>query len=78
MSVQQGRFGMGNVRHRIVHLAMGASGGAAGLFSLARCPGTTCSSCFGCVGVGIGLVVIALFQAAPSPRRKIEKAMKEI
>jgi hypothetical protein len=57
---------------------MGASGGAAGLLSLARCPGTTCSSCFGCVGVGAGLTMIALFQAATSPQRKTEKVMKEI
>lgn len=67
---------MGSVKHRILHLAVGASGGVAGLFPLARCPGTICSSCFGCAGVGVGIVLIALlFNAVSSPRRKGEKVI---
>lgn len=69
---------MGSVKNRLVHLAMTASGGAAGLFSLVRCSGTTCSACFGCVGVGAGLVMVALFQAVSSSQRETEKVIEEI
>ncbi len=51
---------MKSLKHKLFSGMFGASGGLAGLFSLSRCPGSNCSSCFGCVGAGVGILFMVL------------------
>ena len=52
---------MGNLRAKFVSTALGASGSMAGLLSLSKCSGSGCTSCFGCAGAGIGILLLVLF-----------------
>ena len=52
---------MKSLKHKLFSSACGVSGGLAGLLSLSRCYGNGCSSCFGCVGAGAGILVVMLF-----------------
>ena len=45
--------------HQILYGLIGAAGGLAGVGPLSRCSGN-CSACFGCAGVGIGIVLILI------------------
>ncbi|MDI6729484.1 MAG: hypothetical protein QMD44_11240 [Thermodesulfovibrionales bacterium] len=51
---------MEGLKEKVLYSAIGASGGLTGLISLSKCPGNTCTSCFGCAGIGIGILLIAL------------------
>jgi len=52
---------MEKLKDKIVYGTLGASSGLVGLASFPRCSASTCTSCFGCAGAGIGIVLIALF-----------------
>lgn len=53
---------MENVRAKVVATALGASGSMAGLLSLSKCSGSICTSCFGCAGAGVGILLIVLLR----------------
>lgn len=44
---------------KILSGLIGASGGLAGMLPLARCSGH-CTTCFGCAGIGLGIVLILI------------------
>lgn len=52
---------MGNMRAKFVSTALGASSSMAGLLSISKCPGSTCTSCLGCAGVGMGILLIIMY-----------------
>jgi len=52
---------MENLRSKFVSAALGATGGMAGLLSLSGCPGGACSSCFGCAGAGLGVLLMFVY-----------------
>lgn len=52
---------MENLRANVISTALGVSSSLAGLLSLSKCPGSTCTSCFGCAGAGIGVMLLVLF-----------------
>ena len=52
---------MENLRAKFVSTALGASSSLAGLLSLSKCSGSTCASCFGCAGTGMGILLLLLF-----------------
>lgn len=52
---------MKNARARLVSSALGASGGLAGMLSLSNCTGGSCTSCFGCAGAGVGILLLVLY-----------------
>ena len=58
---------MEGFKDKILYSVIGASSGLTGLISLSRCPGNTCISCFGCAGVGIVVILIALFNKMNLP-----------
>ena len=68
---------MVSVRPKLLHMAAGASGGLAGIIPLLRCPGASCSSCYGCIGVGLGLGIAALFRAVATTTRKSKNKIEE-
>lgn len=51
---------MEKLRNRLLYTALGASSGLTGLASFSRCSGNACTSCFGCAGAGIGVLLILL------------------
>jgi hypothetical protein len=51
---------MENLRHKIIAAALGATGSLTGLAVFSRCGGGACSSCFGCAGAGVALVLAGL------------------
>ncbi len=52
---------MERLRNRLLYTALGASSGLTGLASFSRCSGNACTSCFGCAGAGIGVLLIVIF-----------------
>ncbi|MHB8882722.1 MAG: hypothetical protein ACYC69_14585 [Thermodesulfovibrionales bacterium] len=52
---------MEDLRTKIISTALGASSSMAGLLSLSKCSGSTCTSCFGCAGAGMGILLLVLF-----------------
>jgi len=52
---------MKKVKQQILYAFIGASGGLAGMIPLSRCGGN-CTACFGCAGVGLGIVLILIGQ----------------
>ena len=52
---------MGNLRHKIIAGALGATGSLTGLALFSRCAGGACSSCFGCAGAGVALILAGLW-----------------
>ncbi len=52
---------MNRLKHKVLSAILGLSSGLAGVFSINRCPGGgACSSCFGCAGVGAGVIMMIL------------------
>jgi len=51
---------MERLKHKLLYAAFGASSGLTGIASFSRCSGNACTSCFGCAGVGIGVLLLAL------------------
>jgi hypothetical protein len=52
---------MGNARAKLIASALGASSSLAGLLSLTKCSASNCTSCFGCAGAGVGVLMLVLF-----------------
>lgn len=52
---------MKKLKQQILYGLIGASGGLAGMVPLSRCGGN-CAACFGCAGVGLGIVLILVGQ----------------
>jgi len=52
---------MKKAKQQILYALIGASGGLAGMVPLSRCGGN-CAACFGCAGVGLGIVLILIGQ----------------
>ncbi|OGW27729.1 MAG: hypothetical protein A2X59_13035 [Nitrospirae bacterium GWC2_42_7] len=50
-----------NIQAKFVSTALGASSSMAGLLSLSKCSGSTCTSCFGCAGAGIGILLVLMY-----------------
>ena len=50
---------MKKVKPQLLYALIGASGGLAGMLPLSRCNGN-CAACFGCAGVGLGVVLILI------------------
>lgn len=63
---------MDGLRNKILYTAAGAMSGLAGLVSFTRCAGTTCASCFGCGGIGIGILLIILFNKIKGIKRGLK------
>ncbi len=51
---------MAALKGKLVYSAVGAASGLAGMFSLPGCSGGPCTSCFGCLSAGAGIVLMAL------------------
>lgn len=51
---------MKGFRNKLLCSAVGASGGLAGILSLSKCSGGGCASCFGCLGMSAGILLVAL------------------
>jgi hypothetical protein len=51
---------MDRLRDKIFYAAVSVSSGFAGLVFFARCAGTPCTACFGCGGIGFGILLIIL------------------
>jgi hypothetical protein len=64
---------MGRVRTGIASGALGAASGLAGIAALSRCGGN-CTSCFGCVGAGLGVALVALWHRVQRIRPPAENA----
>jgi hypothetical protein len=52
---------MDDLKKKILYTGAGASSGLAGLGLFSNCGGPACASCFGCGGIGIGILLIILF-----------------
>jgi hypothetical protein len=52
---------MKRLKTHIIYGAIGSATGLAGLVSPSVCRGGTCSSCWGCVGVGLGALLMVLY-----------------
>lgn len=52
---------MKKAKQQILYALIGATGGLAGMVPLSRCGGN-CAACFGCAGVGLGVVLILIGQ----------------
>ena len=52
---------MENIKYKLLNTTFGALSGLTGIVSLSKCDGKICTSCMGCAGAGIGLLLIALF-----------------
>jgi hypothetical protein len=66
---------MEKLRAKLVSTALGASGGMAGLLSLSKCSGGPCTSCFGCAGAGMGLLLLVLFNRMKENRKEEKDGM---
>lgn len=64
---------MDGLRDKIFYTAAGAMSGLAGLVSFPRCAGTTCTSCFGCGGIGIGILLIILFNKIKGDKKRTKE-----
>ena len=61
---------MDGLKHKIIYAAVGAITGLAVLVPFPRCAGTTCASCFGCGGIGIGILLIVLFNKIKGDKKR--------
>jgi len=52
---------MGKLKTHILYGAIGTSTGLAGLASTSFCRGGDCTSCSGCVGAGLGVLLMVLY-----------------
>ena len=63
---------MDGLRNKILYTAASAMSGLGVFFSFSRCAGTTCTSCFGCGGIGIGILLIVLFNKIKGTKRGLK------
>jgi len=53
---------MEGLKKRMLYYAAGAMSGLSGIVSLPICRGNTCSSCLGCAGLGIGVLIVVIIK----------------
>ena len=53
---------METIQRKVMYSVIGMSGGMAGLSRIGTCTGTGCPSCFGCAGMGVLLILLALWK----------------
>lgn len=58
------------LKDKILYSAIGASSGVVGLTFLPRCQGNTCISCFGCVSIGVGIILSVIIKRFGGGKRK--------
>jgi hypothetical protein len=63
------------VRGKFVSTALGASGSMAGILSISKCSGNVCTSCFGCAGGGIGILLLVLFSKMKANKKEENNGM---
>jgi hypothetical protein len=68
---------MENLRAKFISTAIGVSSSAAGLLSLSKCSGSACTSCFGCAGSGIGILLFVLFSRMRRNRKEENYGMAQ-
>lgn len=61
---------MNKLSRKLAYTGAGMSCGLAGLNLMPNCGGPACASCFGCVGLGVGILAMVLFH-------KIREGKKE-
>lgn len=66
---------MENLRAKFVSTALGASSSLAGLLSLSKCSGSACTSCFGCAGAGMGILLLVLFSRLKTDQKEENNGM---
>lgn len=66
---------MENLRAKFISTALGASSSLAGLLSLSKCSGSACTSCFGCAGAGMGVLLLVLFSRMRGNKKEEENGM---
>lgn len=66
---------MEKLRAKFVSTALGASSSLAGLLSLSKCSGNTCTSCFGCAGAGMGILLLVLFSKIKANHKEKNNGM---
>ena len=58
---RNGALQIKRLKSHILYGSIGASTGLAGLASASVCRGGACTSCWGCVGVGLGTLLMVLY-----------------
>jgi hypothetical protein len=53
---------MADLKSKILCSTIGAATGLSGLTSVANCSGGACTTCFGCAGVGVSILLLAAIQ----------------
>ena len=66
---------MENARAKFISTALGASSSLVGLLSLSRCSAGSCSSCFGCAGTGLGILMLVLFNKMTGIKKEEKNGM---
>lgn len=61
---------MEGLRNRIVCGCAGAVSGLAGMLSLSKCSGSACTSCFGCVAAGAGILLVTLLNKSKEVKER--------
>ncbi|MDA8422228.1 MAG: hypothetical protein M0Z89_02725 [Nitrospiraceae bacterium] len=51
---------MEELKNKIICGGVGAMSSLAGIVSLSRCSGSACTSCFGCLASGAGIILLAV------------------
>ena len=64
---------MENLPAKFISTAAGVSSSLAGLLTLSRCSAGNCSSCFGCAGAGVGILMLAVITRLKGRRKKEEE-----
>jgi hypothetical protein len=53
---------MATLRNTLRSNAAAAVGAISGVIPLAACPGGSCASCFGCAGIGVGVLLLLIMK----------------
>jgi len=61
---------MEKLKDKVLFSAAGVCGGLAGFVSAARCTGNACTSCLGCAGMGISILLAVLLNTWGKTRGK--------
>lgn len=57
--------------HKVLYSMIGASGALAGMLPAARCGGH-CTTCFGCAGIGLGIVLVLVGKKIKGHREEFD------
>ena len=66
---------MRKLRHKLFYGGVGVSSALTGYAGLTHCGGGACGSCFGCGGLGVGVLVMILFNKIRTNSTEQEKAV---